>query len=390
VKLDTRTVAGLSLPPDKTDVIVFDSAMTGFGIRLRKATNGQLRKQWIVQYRHAGASRRLLLGSAEVLKPEQARGLAKAELAKVALGADPQAAKADRRNQDRHTFRAVAADYLAAKKSKLRPRTYVEAERYLTDGRYFGPLHSMPIDKIALRDAAARVTAIERECGLTTALRAKSHGRAMYTWARKAGRVETNPFNGATDLKEPKPRERVLDDAELAAIWKACGDDDFGRIVKLLILTGARRSEIGGLKWSELNYGIWKLPRERSKNDREHVLPLPPAAMTIIESVRHKNNRDQLFGHTAAAGFGQLDYAKGALDGRLGDQVKPWTLHDLRRTTATKMCDLGIAPHIVETILNHQSGHRGGVAGIYNKSRYEHEVREALIRWADHVSALVS
>src|SRR5262245_1700173 len=379
MKLDKKAVV-LTLPEGKSDIIIFDDVLTGFGLRIRRAASGLVRRQWVCQYRN----RRLLLGSAEVLSVEQARAAAKKALATVALGGDPQAEKADRRNQDQHTYRAVADDYLAAKKVKLRPRTYVEAERYLTDDRYFGPLHSTPIDRVQRRDIAARLETIERECGTTTACRARTNLSSMFAWGIASGRLEVNPTNGAGQLREPKPRERVLSDAELVAVWQACSDDsDFSKIVKLLILTGARRSEVGGMCWSELSYGIWSLPAERSKNDRSHTLPLSPLAQSIIESVRHRNDRDLLFGHTAAAGFGQWDYSKGALDGRLGDKVGAWTLHDIRRTVATRMCDLGVAPHIVETILNHQSGHKGGVAGIYNKSRYEHEVREALIKWAD-------
>jgi integrase len=84
------------------------------------------------------------------------------------------------------------------------------------------------------------------------------------------------------------------------------------------------------------------------------------------------------------------DFAKNMLDKRLGDKVKPFTLHDLRRTTATGMANLGILPHVIEMVLNHQSGHKGGIGGVYNRSSYEREVRAALVAWADHVTALVA
>src|SRR5262245_44940560 len=392
MKLDSKTVAGLTLPAGKTDVIVFDSALTGFGLRLRQATDGELKRQWIVQYRHAGHQRRMLLGSAEVLGVEQARGAAKKALGAVALGQDPQGEKTDRRDRDRFTFAGVAADYLVAKKSTVRPRTFVELERYLT-GAYFKPLHSLPLDRIARKDIAACLTVIDRESGRTAAVRARSHLSGLFAWAMAQGLIEANPVNGTGDLKEPPPRDRVLSNAELAAVWSAAGDinlGEFGKVVRLLILTGARRSEVGGMRWPELAYGVWTLPKERSKNGREPSLPLPPAAMAIIETIPHRNDREHLFGNASNVGFSMWDFAKNMLDKRLGDKVKPFTLHDLRRTTATGMANLGILPHVIEMVLNHQSGHKGGIGGVYNRSSYEREVRAALVAWAAHVTALVA
>lgn len=131
--------------------------------------------------------------------------------------------------------------------------------------------------------------------------------------------------------------------------------------------------------WSEFDADTWTLPKERSKNGRAHTLPLPSSAWGM----------DHLFGVNAAAGFTAWAVNKAALDQWLGDAVAAFTLHDLRRSAATHMADIGVQPHVVEQILNHQSGHRRGVAGIYNRSAYEKEVRNALALWADHVGALV-
>src|SRR5262245_65158031 len=98
--------------------------------------------------------------------------------------------------------------------------------------------------------------------------------------------MDSNPVVGAAQLKPPPARDRVLDDDELSAIWHACEDDDFGKIVRLLIILGARRTEVGGLRWSELDFNrsVWVLPKERAKNSREHQLPLPPLALSILET----------------------------------------------------------------------------------------------------------
>src|SRR5262249_17741680 len=160
---------------------------------------------------------------------------------------------------------------------------------------------------------------------------------------------------------------------------------------RLLIVLGARRTEIGGMRWSELdlNRGVWALPKERAKNGRAHSLPLPPLALSILESVPRVMDRDCLFGERSTGGFTLWAHAKAALDARLGDRVRKWTLHDIRRTLATRLCDLGTAPDGVEQILNHQAGHRAGIVGVCNRSSYEREVKAALALWADHVRALV-
>jgi integrase len=168
----------------------------------------------------------------------------------------------------------------------------------------------------------------------------------------------------------------VLTDAELAAIWRACLEDDYGRCIRLLILLGARRQEVGGIAWSELDLEgpqrSWTLPKIRSKNGRAHTLPLMPMAVSILKAVPRMASRDTLFG-TKGKGFVSWSRGKQALDQRAG--VANWKTHDLRRSAATRMADIGIAPHIIEQILNHQSGHKGGIAGIYNHSRYEREVK---------------
>jgi integrase len=388
MKLDSRTVAGLALPDDKADVIHFDSTLAGFGYRLRRSGN-EVRRSWIVQYRRAGASRRLLLGSAEVLSADQARGAAKQALAKIALGEDPQADKASRRAADKFTVAALAEEFLTAKDGTTRPRTFVEACRYLR-GAYFKPLHTMPIDQVERRDVAARLLAIARENGPTTAARARTTLSELFAWGIGQGLVDRNPVVGTNRPKTPPPRTRVLDDSELAAVWNLASDDDFGRIVRLLILTGQRRTEVGGMRWQEIdrNKATWTIPNTRTKNGREHTLPLPPLALDIIAGTPRIVGRDYLFG-PRAAGFTSWNRPKQILDARLGDQIKPWTLHDLRRTCATRMCDLGVAPHVVEQILNHQSGHRVGVVGIYNRSSYEREVKAALALWSDHLCTLI-
>jgi integrase len=145
------------------------------------------------------------------------------------------------------------------------------------------------------------------------------------------------------------------------------------------------------MRWSEIDMdmGTWTLPAARSKNKRAHTLPLPQMALDIIAAIPRMVGRDQLFGQRAAHGFTHWGQGKQALDQRLAGKAGQWRLHDLRRTCATRMADIGVQPHIIEAVLNHYGGHRAGVAGVYNRSPYEREMKAALALWAEHVRALV-
>jgi integrase len=388
MRLTDKAVPGFELA-GKGDRIWFDDALIGFGYRMRAGARGRLLRSWIVQCRHAGAPRRFLIGSGEVLRAEQARAAARKVLAKVALGEDPQAARGDRRGRDRLTLRSVVDDYLAARAVALRPKTLYELRRYLT-GPHLRALHGVALDRISRKEIAARLVVLERQSGAPTAVKVRAALAGMYVWAMKSGLVDANPAGMTPKPAAGRARERVLSDAELAAIWRAAGDDDYGRIVRLLILSGSRRAEIGAMEWGELDFdaGVWTLPAARSKNGRPHALPIMPMMAAILGAVPRRAARDSLFGERGAAGFGGWHQGKQALDKRSG--VTGWTIHDIRRTAATRMADLGIAPHIIEEILAHSGGHKAGVAGIYNRSRYEREVRAALGIWHDHVRAIVA
>jgi integrase len=393
MRLDAKTVARIKLPDGKADAIFFDDDLTGFGLRLR-LTGEVERKSWIAQYRRAGRTRRLKIGSIEKVTPDEARKAARKVLARVELGVDPAEQKATARAKAANTLRSVVDEYLDAKKSTVRASSFRVTELYLRNPRYFGPLHSLPITDVGLADVAARLKVIGRESGTVTASRARAALSAMYGWAMREGLCGLQPHNPVAITNAPKdsvPRERVLTDAELVAIWRACGDDDFGRIVRLLALTGCRRQEIGSLRWGEIDYekGAIALPGERTKNGRAHVLPLPPIALDIIRGTLRRVGRDYLFGERAEKGFTIWAAKKAEFDARLGAEVGEWRIHDLRRSVATKMADIGVLPHVIEALLNHHSGHRAGVAGVYNRSPYEKDVRATLNIWADHLAEIV-
>jgi integrase len=199
--------------------------------------------------------------------------------------------------------------------------------------------------------------------------------------------VETNPVVNTNKAVEGGSRTRILSKGELRSIWNALADDDFGDIVKLLALTGQRRDEIGSLRWDEvdLDNALISLPPERTKNRRSHNIPLSPLALAIMKK-RH-GVHDYVFGKRGT-GYQGWSGSKELLDQRVS--IADWRLHDLRRTMSTVMHDeLGIAPHVVEAVLNHVTGHRSGVAGTYNRALYTREKATALARWADYLIAAV-
>jgi integrase len=191
-----------------------------------------------------------------------------------------------------------------------------------------------------------------------------------------------------------------LSDDELREVWNALGQDQFGDIVRLLVLTGQRLAEIGDLRWSEVDVaaGVLRLAPERVKNGRPHTVPLSAMARAIIEAQPRRLNRDLVFGR-GQGGFAGWGHCKARLDQGIIDarkavdpKAKPvgaWRLHDIRRTCATRLGDLGTQPHVVEAVLNHVSGSKSGIAGVYNRAPYEAEKRTALALWAEHVRSIV-
>jgi integrase len=236
---------------------------------------------------------------------------------------------------------------------------------------------------------AARHREIASENGPHAADRARVVLSAFFAWAIREGATDANPVVNTNTATVPTRRERVLKDAELAAVWKVCRDDDFGRIVKLLILTGQRLNEVAGMQWSELDRAgaLWTIPAARMKNKRPHEVPLSKAAMEILAEAPERAGRDLVFGDGDGA-FSGFSKAKASLDKRVGDAASDWRLHDLRRTAATGMASLGTLPHVIEAVLSHVSGFRASVAGTYNRAEYRPEKREALDRWATYVRSL--
>jgi integrase len=367
------------LKSTKRDEIVFEDGGHGFGIRLREGGS----RKYVFDYRFGDAQKRLTIGTVGAMTLEEARKRARAARKAIDDGNDPAVQKAEKRVAASHLFAAVAQTYLEAC-SSLRPKTLVGYRGDLE--RLWKPLHGLSLNAVNRATIAAHLRTIIKDNGTVSASRARGTLSSMFAWCVGEGLCEVNPVVG-TNAISTKSRERVLSDSELSRIWGQAPDNDYGRIVKLLLLTGCRRDEIGGLRWSEVDFDAKQivLPGERTKNGIEHCVPLSGEAMTILEGAPRL--RDLVFGG-GQDGFTDWSKSKIALDAASG--VTGWTLHDLRRTCATGMANIGVLPHVIEAVLNHVSGHKAGVAGVYNLSVYSKEKREALNRWANHVRVIVA
>ena len=387
MKFTQATVARFKMPEGKREHIEFDDSMPGFGLRVR---NGGMREHrtYILQYKIGPKQRRMTLGNVAKIDLNEAQRKARKIFGKIAEGKDPANEKAVARTEASHTFDVIASDFLRVQQANLKPRTFMETERFLL--KHWKPLHRLALASISRATVAAQLRVIARDHGLVSADRARAALSAFFTWAMGEGLAEANPVIGTNKAAgEIKARDRVLTDNELATIWRGLPDNGYGRIVRLLVLTGCRRDEIGSLRWSEINRDsrLITLPGERTKNSRTHDVPLSKAALEIIDAIPRRVNRDFVFGE-GKGGFSGWSKAKAALDAQLG--LKPWRLHDLRRTASTRMADAGVQPHIIEAALNHVSGHKAGVAGVYNRSTYENEKRAALDALSNYVMVAVA
>jgi integrase len=383
----TKKVEGIQLPKGKTDHIEFDDDIPGFGLRIREGGS----RTWIFQYRIGPKQRRMVLGSAKSahLNLAEMRKTASRLHGRVVLGQDPAMDKEAARIEAGNTVGALIDQYLETRKSDWRPRSEVEIRRHLT--KHAKPLHSMPIASVSQRNVASLLNDIAKQSGDVTANRVRASLAALLGWAMGEGiRLPEGNVVAYTNKRQEKSRDRVLSDAELKQIWNACLNDHYGAVIRLLMLTGQRFNEIAALRWDEVHDEQIVLPGERTKNGRTHIVPLSEPAKTILANFP-RANREHIFGRDDG-GFQGRSAAKAKLDERIaagGRAIENWTPHDLRRSVATRMAELGVPPHIIEAVLNHVSGHKGGVAGIYNRATYDKEKREALNLWAEHVMALI-
>jgi integrase len=354
---------------------LWDTSVNGLGAR--KQTKGVF---YYLRYRHNGRQIMHSIGRhGSPWTPDTARNRARELLGTLASGDDPFA-----KPLASEGFGAEIELYLDRKRASLRAGSFSEVSRYLR--QYSAPLHRMKLEEIDRRILAVLLGQIEQKRGPVARNRVRSALLGFFGWAITEGLLDRNPVEGTAKVSEGGSRERVLTNQEIRQLWAALGTSGFDDIVRLLLLTGQRRNEIGALQWSEVDlaHKMIVLPSARTKNKRKHEVPLSRQALAIVERQPRRNSSPFLF--SDVKGFKNWDAAKARLGKRL--RIAAYTLHDLRRTCATGMAELGIQPHIIEAVLNHVSGHKGGVAGIYNRAKYSEEMRAALQMWADHLDQI--
>jgi integrase len=385
-------------------------------------------RSFAVRYRYAGQPRKLTLGAFPAINLETARTLGAKALRAAAEGRDPasekQSAKGDAKRQaaeevrgKRDLFENVAREFIerhAMKQNRettwretarilgLRPSPDDPAKLVEIGGDVMPAWRGRKIQDITKRDIVALLDGVHDRGSPIMANRVLSAVRKLFNWALARDIIAASPCGGVAPPAPERSRDRVLSDDELRLVWNAAEGDGwpFGPLVKLLVLTGQRLAEVGGMRWDEvdLENRLWTLPAPRVKNDERHEVPLSDAAVAIIAALpRIKTTKGFVFATRRDAVVSTFSRAKDRLDAAIlaalpKDAKAPehWTFHDLRRTMASGMAPLGIQLHVVEKILNHSSGTFGGVAGVYQRYSFATEKRSALAVWASHVEGVVS
>jgi integrase len=356
------------------------------------------KQSWAYRYRFNGRPRKYTIGPSPAIDLKTAREHAREALRKVAAGADPctekKAAKAAAlAPTGLDLIETVTSRFVAHHaKRNLKPATAAEIERLL-EREVVALWRGRRLSKIGRADIHDLLDGIVARGSPVTANRSLAWLRRMCAWAIERGLIEVSPCAGIRAPAAETSRDRVLSDDELTAVWRAADalETPYNGFIKLLILTGARRSEVAGMMWSEIDSvsRVWTLPAARAKNATEYQIPLSDSAVQILQALPRIAGSDFVFtlsGRGSIRGFHNIKMRIDALM----PGVPPWTLHDLRRTFASGCAKLGIAVHVVEAALNHKSGSVRGIAAIYNRYSYDTEKRAAMQTWARHVDGLVS
>ncbi len=392
MKLTETKILKLTCPHGKKDRLVRIDEQRGLYIRVtRAAVEGKPGgRTYLAQYTFAGKKQRIPLGD---LTLASAISAAAAKMGDVALGRNPAAdkkrAKAEAKEKakvEALTLGVLIDKWEAGHLADKRPGYAAEATRAL---RFAFKEHlKAPAAALTPEAAEATLDAITDAGKKATARLTGAYGRACYGWAIGKRWLSKNPFAGIK-LKAVASRDHVLTDAELHAIGRAtAGPGSFNSIVRMLMLTGQRRDEVADMAWSELSDDLstWTIPGARAKNGVDSIVPLAPQVRAILEAApRYKGNPLVFPGERGV--FSGWSKAKARLDRDSG--VKGWRLHDLRRTLATNLQKLGVRLEVTEAVLNHVSGSRAGIVGIYQRHDWADEKRAALAAWGERVAAIV-
>ena len=369
--------------PGQAEAFFWDAGCRGLGLRAL----GSGKRSWVYQYRDEHRrTRRIVLGDVSAVSLEAARDAARQHAASVIQGGNPSAQRKAKRAAT--TMLDIIEAYLRYARTRQRPRSYKETERHLR--LHSASLHHDCAEAVRRGDITTLLERVAKDSGPAAANRTRAALSAMWSWGLRTGLIEadSNPVTFTVRQVE-RPRERTLTDAELKAIWAATvGRGVYQRIVRLALLSGCRREEIGGLRWNEVGDEWLLIGAGRMKGGITHEVPMLPMIATMLPE-RPEKAEGCVFGRRGT-GFSGWSKCKKALDTKIteaGTELAPWTLHDLRRTFSTRLHDAGIEPIVVEALLAHK---QQGVAGVYNRASFREAKRHALARWHEILSEILA
>jgi len=419
-----------SIQPSDRDQFVWDTDLSGFGLKVTPAG----RKVYIYQYRIAapGAAdrtpaKRYTIGKHGALTPDQARKRAEQLAGMVANGIDPRQSEIDRHAAENEAKQAAAEkarlegdlafENIAAlwldhyEHEKGRRPSSIRQAKLVVDKHLKPRLAHKPLPHIGRSDLQPIIDAIPVvQKGMRRAVFA--YASVLFGWAARRGDIPANPLADMEKPVAPKPRDRVLSDVEVLAVWNAAASvsEPFDSFFRLLILTGQRRGEVAGMAWAELDRATttWTVPADRAKNGVAHIVPLSAPVVAELHRLskaaqKGKGIQDEnkwpkvglVLTTTGKTPISGITKAKSALDAAVpksgeSGPLPGWRIHDIRRTVATGFQRLGIRFEVTEAVLNHISGAKGGIAGVYQRHDWKDEKRAALEAWARHLRELAS
>lgn len=385
VKFTEASVRSFKAPTGKSDHIEFDESMPGFGLRVR----GSGRKYYIAQYRIGTKAGRATLGDASKVTLSDAKAHAKRIFDMVAAKINPAMQRTKAAAKASQTFDRYIDPFLAAFKSEWATKYYNDNKRALNI--HFKGLHGLPLDEIEIENVARELADV-RKIGTTSMNRSRAVLSKFFNWAIGEGLCKHNPVDKTNKAPEVQ-RDRELSQSELRRLWKALASevfsDDERDVVKLMILTLQRESQIGDLKAAEINVVEKRVefPRQRVKNKKggKHIIPLAPIAYGILSS-RKLDDRTMVFGRWDT-GFANYTHLKEKID-EIVKFNEPWVFHDMRRTGKTTMSeDLDVISEVSEAILNHS---KKDMDRVYNNANYLRQKLAALEKWEDYVMKVIA
>jgi integrase len=352
---------------------------------------------WAFRYRFGGRTRKLTIGASPEIGLKDARDLARAAHLQIASGEDPGAAKQAARTATkalpaRDMVEKVAAQFLARHVKNLSAATRIEVGRIVAK-EILPTFRGRRLSEIKRPDVIEWLDAIVDRPAPIAANRALGWLKGLYNFAVERGILDVSPIAGIKAPAAETARDRILSDEELKAVWEAADalEPVYAGFIKLLILTGQRRSEVANLSWSEIDLDakLWTLPAARAKNSIEHSIPLSDQAADILRSLPRIAGSEFVFTINGRNPIRGTHLVKRRIE-KLGPPIPPWVLHDIRRTVASGMARLGVNLPVIEKLLNHVSGSFAGIVGVYQRHSFSDEKRAAMQAWARHVEAIVS